>query len=186
MTTEAIAVWAEALGKGDNFVMGDTSERTGLPWGHAAEDMAHFRETTRGHVLVMGRGTYDKLPAVLKSPRSTAERPLVVLTSRYRDLHRETVGSDVQGIPWVDYPEDAAALVAEAAEWHRKPVAVIGGAKVLELFVGTVSRLVVTQHLSSYPLADVPAPAGSIFDGFHRTDQKRLSHEATAYTWSRL
>lgn len=33
-----------------------------LPW-QLSEDMAHFRATTRGHAVIMGRKTWDSLPA---------------------------------------------------------------------------------------------------------------------------
>lgn len=33
----------------------------GLPW-HIPEDMAHFKQLTMGHTIVMGRKTYDSLP----------------------------------------------------------------------------------------------------------------------------
>lgn len=33
-----------------------------LPW-HLPEDMAHFRAATRGHAVIMGRKTWDSLPA---------------------------------------------------------------------------------------------------------------------------
>lgn len=33
-----------------------------LPW-HLPEDLAHFRAATRGHAVVMGRKTWDSLPA---------------------------------------------------------------------------------------------------------------------------
>ena len=39
------------------------------------EDFAHFKRTTMGHPIVMGRKTYELLPAIMKSPESTKERP---------------------------------------------------------------------------------------------------------------
>ena len=35
-----------------------------LPW-HVPEDMAHFRELTRGHPVIMGRATWESLPAAV-------------------------------------------------------------------------------------------------------------------------
>ncbi|MGC4111638.1 MAG: dihydrofolate reductase [Nocardioides sp.] len=40
-----------------NRVIGD---RGGIPW-HLSEDFAHFKATTMGGVLVMGRATYDSI-----------------------------------------------------------------------------------------------------------------------------
>lgn len=66
----------------DNGVIG---LRGDIPW-HIPEDMKHFRETTRGHTLVMGRTTYDgighPLPyrtnvVVTRDPTWTADGVLV-------------------------------------------------------------------------------------------------------------
>ncbi|ROS78729.1 dihydrofolate reductase [Cellulomonas sp. PhB143] len=51
-------VWAQAHDAAGRPVIGagDT-----LPW-HVPEDMAHFRDVTRGRPVVMGRRTWDSLP----------------------------------------------------------------------------------------------------------------------------
>jgi len=41
----------------DNRVIGDHGR---IPW-HLPEDFAHFKATTLGHTLVMGRATYDSI-----------------------------------------------------------------------------------------------------------------------------
>lgn len=65
-----------------NRVIGD---RGGIPW-HIPEDFAHFKATTVGGVLVMGRATYDSigrpLPGrttivVTRNPRWSADGVLV-------------------------------------------------------------------------------------------------------------
>src|SRR6218665_968736 len=47
-------IWAEA----HNGVIGAGG---GLPW-HVPEDLAHFKEVTLGHPVLMGRKTWDSLP----------------------------------------------------------------------------------------------------------------------------
>lgn len=42
----------------DNGVIGKDGD---LPW-HYPEDLAHFKETTMGHPVLMGRKTYESLP----------------------------------------------------------------------------------------------------------------------------
>lgn len=46
-----------------NGVIGRTEENGvgGMPW-HLPEDLKHFRELTNGHVVVMGRRTWESLP----------------------------------------------------------------------------------------------------------------------------
>lgn len=47
-------VWAQTL----DGVIGNANT---VPW-HVPEDMAHFRDITRGHPVIMGRKTWDSLP----------------------------------------------------------------------------------------------------------------------------
>lgn len=56
-------IWAQAT----SGVIGRGGD---IPW-RLPEDQAHFREITMGHTIVMGRRTWDSLPA--KSP--AAARP---------------------------------------------------------------------------------------------------------------
>jgi dihydrofolate reductase len=51
MTKRVVMVAAVA----DNRVIGLNGD---IPW-HLSEDLKHFRETTRGNTVVMGRATYD-------------------------------------------------------------------------------------------------------------------------------
>lgn len=50
-----------------------------LPW-HLPEDLKHFKSTTQGSALIMGRNTFDSLPGVLP------DRPHHVLTSTPESL----------------------------------------------------------------------------------------------------
>src|SRR5690606_3303315 len=52
--TWAGLIWAEAHG-------GVIGAGGGMPW-HVPEDLAHFKETTLGTAVVMGRKTWDSLP----------------------------------------------------------------------------------------------------------------------------
>lgn len=188
MTTDHIAIWAEApKGRGE-FVIGDSSKPSGLPWDHNPSDLKHFREATRDRVLVMGRKTYDLLPAILKSRAATKERPLVVLTNNPTPLHAATSGLDVQGIPWVTTPDAASALLYEAPRWFDRPkgVAVIGGRAAIELFAPLVDRLVISRVPGIYPVADVPAPRVSVFDSFRLSGGARLADGAIVNTFSRV
>jgi len=47
-------IWAQDLN-------GAIGVRNALPW-HAPEDLAHFKRTTQGHPVVMGRKTWESLP----------------------------------------------------------------------------------------------------------------------------
>lgn len=62
-------IWAQSL----NGVIGVDN---GLPW-HLPEDLAHFRQMTKGKTVIMGRKTWDSLPSQF---RPLPGRPNIVLS----------------------------------------------------------------------------------------------------------
>lgn len=48
------AIWAQSI----DGIIGDG---TSMPW-HIPEDLAHFKEVTLGHTVIMGRKTWESLP----------------------------------------------------------------------------------------------------------------------------
>ena len=98
-----------------------------LPW-HLPEDLAHFRETTAGSPVIMGRATWESLPARF---RPLPGRTNIVL-SRRRDLVAD--GATV-------LPDLPAAL--DAAAGHETWV--IGGASVYTEAITRATRLEVTE-----------------------------------------
>jgi dihydrofolate reductase len=56
----------------DNRVIGRDGD---MPW-HLSEDLKHFRETTRGHTVVMGRVTYEGIAQAGLERRGRAGRRL--------------------------------------------------------------------------------------------------------------
>lgn len=96
----------------------------GMPW-HLPADLAHFKKTTWGKPLVMGRRTFESLGKPLPG------RPHIVLT-RQSDW-------DYPGVTVVDNLESAWLACGDATE-----VMVVGGAKVYEQALPYVTRLYVT------------------------------------------
>jgi dihydrofolate reductase len=111
-----------------------------LPW-HLPEDMAHFREITHGHPVIMGRATWDSLPARFR-PLPGRENIVVTRNCTWHDDGATRVGSV------------AAALEAagERDTW------VIGGAQIYELFVAHADRVEVTEIEIDVSDGDVFAP----------------------------
>ncbi|WP_411963673.1 dihydrofolate reductase [Haloferax sp. YSMS24] len=106
-----------------------------MPW-HLPEDLQHFKQTTMGHPVVMGRKTYESIARQLDGP--LPGRYSVVLTSRDLDLPEgaETAASIAEA---VDASADAAA------EMGVETVYVVGGATVYEQFLDRASRMVLTE-----------------------------------------
>lgn len=172
MTTDyprTIAVWAEGTSPDGQIIMGADTP-SGLPWPKDTADLRSFRESTRGHVLIMGSRTYDRLPAGLKLPSSTAERPIIILTSRIGEYIEAThgLGQAIQPFNPTGVNEAGALLHAlkHWPEYAGKPVAVIGGPRVIELFEPYYDELIVTSHHHKRYPGTTRAPSEALLDHF--------------------
>ncbi|KQR11108.1 dihydrofolate reductase [Cellulomonas sp. Leaf334] len=97
-----------------------------LPW-HVPEDMAHFRDLTRGHPVIMGRATWASLPARF---RPLPGRDNIVLT--------RTPGFEAAGALVVHGIDEALRLVGDRDAW------VIGGGEVYRTFLPLAQRVELT------------------------------------------
>ncbi len=104
-----------------------------LPW-HLPEDLAHFKATTLGQPVIMGRKTWDSLPVKF---RPLPGRMNIVVT-RQTDWHSD--GAHV--VHSVD--EALQACPTEAQPW------VIGGAELYRLAMPLATRVVVTEIDADY------------------------------------
>lgn len=103
----------------------------GMPW-HYPEDLRHFKETTTGHPVIMGRRTYESIAERIDGP--LPDRTNVVLSSRDLDLPDGAVrAADL----------DEALVLAE--ETGSDVAYVVGGATVYEQFLDRADQLVLTE-----------------------------------------
>ncbi|MDY6761811.1 MAG: dihydrofolate reductase [Candidatus Nanohaloarchaea archaeon] len=104
-----------------------------IPWRYP-EDWEHFKETTMGHPVIMGRVTYEGIVDGLGEP--LPGRTNIVLGHEEMDVPDGVV--NVHGI-------DAA--VNAAADTGADTAYVAGGASVYEQFLerGLVDRMVITE-----------------------------------------
>jgi dihydrofolate reductase len=109
-------IWAQSTSR----VIGRNG---GIPW-RLPEDLARFKDLTMGHTVVMGRRTWESLPA---SVRPLPGRRNVVLTRQ------------------ADYVADGATVVRGLDEVRADDVWVIGGAEVYHLALPMATRCEVTE-----------------------------------------
>ncbi|BBY66267.1 dihydrofolate reductase [Mycolicibacterium helvum] len=95
----------------------------GIPW-RLPEDLARFKDLTMGQTVVMGRRTWESLPA---SVRPLPGRKNVVLTRQ------------------ADYVADEAIVVSGLDEVHTDNAWVIGGAEIYHLALPMATRCEVTE-----------------------------------------
>jgi dihydrofolate reductase len=120
-----------------------------IPW-RLSEDMAHFKATTLGHPVVMGRKTWDSLPSRF---RPLPGRPNIVLTRHPQ---------------WAAQGSERAGSIAEALEFaaaslpgHAAPSCtawVIGGGEIYRAALDHATMLSVTE-VDVMVDGDVYAPA---------------------------
>jgi len=99
-----------------------------LPW-HLSADLRRFKRLTMGHVIIMGRRTYESIGRPLPG------RTSIVVT------HRKEVPDE--GVRIAGSLERAVEIAREAGE--REEVFVIGGAAIYEQALPRVDRLYVTR-----------------------------------------
>ena len=99
-----------------------------IPW-YIPEDMAMFKATTTGHTVIMGRKTWESLPA---TKRPLPDRDNIVIT---RNKSYEAPGAKV------------AHSLKEALKLcdHTKYTFVIGGAEIYKEALPIADRMLVTE-----------------------------------------
>jgi dihydrofolate reductase len=98
--------------------------RNALPW-KLPEDLAHFKRTTTGHAIIMGRKTFDSIGRPLPNRRS------IVVTRNPAWMH--------------DGVETVTSLPAAVKLAGEEPAFVIGGAEIFVEALPIAQRLIVTE-----------------------------------------
>ncbi|WP_260581465.1 dihydrofolate reductase [Sphingopyxis sp. PET50] len=107
-----------------------------MPW-HLPADLRRFKQLTMGRPMIMGRKTFDSLPAILEGRRH------IVLT---RDR------------AWQEDGAEPAASVEQALRLANAPqVMVIGGAEIYAMFLGQADRIELTE-VALEPAGDTAIP----------------------------
>ncbi|WP_454116520.1 dihydrofolate reductase [Microbacterium aurum] len=114
-------IWAEARG-------GVIGKDGGMPW-HVPEDLAHFKERTTGHPVIMGRRTWESFPERF---RPLPDRRNIVVTT-----DAEWAADGAERASSLD---EALALVGDARE-----VWAIGGGRLFTEAIERADLLEVTE-----------------------------------------
>jgi dihydrofolate reductase len=152
--TEVGLIWAQST----SGVIGRGGD---IPW-RVPEDLARFRQVTLGHTVVMGRRTWDSLPA---RNRPLAGRRNVVL-SRQADFTAD--GAEVVG--------SLEAALANSEVW------VIGGGQIYALALPQASRCELTEVDIDLPRDDDDALAPVLDDAWlGETGEWQVSRSGLRY-----
>ncbi len=98
----------------------------GLPW-RLPEDLRRFKRRTEGHIVIMGRRTYESLAAPLP------DRPAIVVSrNRDLDIHEATLASSL---------DDALDIARGRGE---DEVFILGGSEIYAMALPLADRLELT------------------------------------------
>lgn len=132
----------------------------GLPW-HLPSDLRHFKRTTLGHHVIMGRKTFESLG-----------KPL---PGRVHFVISRNTGYSVPEGHFV-FPSIEAALKAAESK-QLKNVFILGGAEIYRQALPFVDEMIITEVHAS-PVADAYFPN---FDEeeWEETDRKKINKDET-------
>ncbi|BBY48235.1 dihydrofolate reductase [Mycolicibacterium arabiense] len=148
-------IWAQSTS-------GVIGRDNGIPW-RLPEDQARFKDVTMGHAVVMGRLTWESLPAKV---RPLPGRRNVVVTRQS------------------DFVADGATVVGDLADALDPRYAadeetwVIGGAQIYALALPLATRCEVTEVDVDLPREDGDAVAPVLDEQWTRTDGEWLTSAA--------
>jgi dihydrofolate reductase len=143
-----------------------------LPW-HIPEDLRRFRRLTLGHVLVLGRKTFESIGS-----RPLIGRTLVVVSRGRGDIAAQ------QGVERAGSVEEALALATKISEAGGcGEIFVAGGAEIYRQTLPVADRLLLTVIEEDFP-GDAYFPE---YDPERWTLVEREDHEpaaGTPFRWS--
>ncbi len=138
-----------------------------IPW-MLASDMVHFRDTTRGQIVVMGKRTWLSLPK-----RPLPNRLNIVITHHPEDIPEIAVSASSV----IDAISIAQLAIIDDPEPKRK-LMVIGGSEIYQAFMRHATVMHLT-HINATVSGDTYFPTVD-WDMWRKTDERGF--EATPGT----
>lgn len=132
-----------------------------IPW-RLPEDLRHFKETTLGHTLIMGRKTFESIGRPLPGRRT------IVVT--------QTPGWQAAGVSTATSLGEALAQAADVPE-----VFVVGGARLYAEAMASADRLIVTE-VELEPEGDVHFPVIDSAAWLRHPGARQTSERGIHYT----
>jgi dihydrofolate reductase len=138
-----------------------------MPWS-LKEDMAHFRRTTTGHPVIMGRKTFDSLPRLLLNRRH------IVISRSMHPRAEVAVARSLQ----------EAITLAEADQGSNEYF-IIGGGEIYREALPLATRMIVTHIDRDYRCTTTfPSIESSIWfhvEGPQQTSESGLNFRINHY-----
>lgn len=94
---------------------------------HLKKDLAHFKETTMGNTLIMGRNTYESMGGALKGRKN-------IILTRSKDFRADDALVFHSKEEILTYLDDV-----------KSDVFVIGGSQIADLFLDQIDEAIITK-----------------------------------------
>ncbi len=133
---------------------------------HLPNDLRHFKETTQGHTVIMGKRTLFSLP---KYP--LPNRRNIVLSSQ--------PDTTIQGVEWVTSIEEAKQAIQPDEEAF-----ITGGGVVYKQFMPIADKLYITHIHHAFKAADTYFPAIRSEEWQLVSEERHEADERHAYAYS--
>lgn len=146
MTKKIAAIWAEDR----NHLIG---KNQGLPWTLPA-DLQHFKQTTMGQAILMGRKTFDGMGRRVLPGRIS----LIVTRDKTYTINKENVL--------------VFHSVTDVIDWFKgqeKDLYITGGSEIFDLFAPHVEELIKTEIAGSFE-GDTYFPEAFDYASFEEVD----------------
>lgn len=153
---------------------GTIGDQGDIPW-HHKEDLQHFKQTTEGHIVIMGRKTWDSLP-MSRLPG----RDVVVVT---RSVAPEGLEGATSVCPDPVLALEVAKMLANLAADPAKKIFVAGGAQIYEELMPHCTHIILTR-IPGRPGGDTKFPAQPL-SGWEITDIVPLTQDTEVWHYQR-
>lgn len=157
-TTDIILIWAEDA----QSIIGDGQK---TPW-NVPDDLTHFKQTTMGSPLIMGRKTYESLKKELVGRR------VIVLTRNHELGFGEVETANHGKVQIAHSPQEALNLV-----FDEPTIYIAGGAEVYQAFLNCATHAIVSYlDISSQVKSSQAVKAPVLEPGVWQIDTQRSDH----------
>lgn len=129
---------------------GGMGNKGSLPWANDPEDMQWFKDATKGHVVVMGRRTWDDP----KMPKPLPDRINIVLTNG--------ILSSPSNLVYRQRGDPLEVIGKIAQQWKDRDVWIIGGADLIAQTKDLCDEMWVAHRKGAY-FTDVRLDIGRYF-----------------------
>jgi dihydrofolate reductase len=145
-----------------------------MPW-YLPEDFEHFKSTTTGHTVIMGRKTFQAIP---KKFRPLPDRRNIVVTRNPNSPTSVEIANEGATIVTLDQVQELAEKAK--SETGNQTIYIIGGASIYQKLMPLANEIIVTEIAAEF---EVDTYAPKIEREFSTTEVGQWQVSQTGLQW---